>query len=1331
MKRFVLRVLSSNYFRIPAAVLVLYAIVGFVALPFAIRWYLPKVSVERTKCRAEVGKLRINPFLLTVNAANFSLTDPEGVSLAAFDRLYVNFDIGNPFRRAIVVRTFSIDNPTANIVIEPDGSINAAGLTGGGSKPETPEDKGPSTPPRLILDNFSLTGGKLTLTDRRAGTPATVVFQDLSIQLKGISTFQDRNGSYSFSAATPNGETLQWRGEMSLAPFRSSGHFDIGGVYTKTLWEFARNNLNLEAPDGRMDLATDYRFDLSEPAPQLVLENLKFGLTGLSLKLAGAQEPFFDLGTFSIESVRFDLASRKIGVGKILADGGSLRAAIGKSGSINLLQAVKAAPAKIEKEKEKENPPPAAPGAAESPAPAETSPPAESSTSPKLSTPAKTSSPGDGAAPAREAAPAEGSVSTKPSAPVEGSPPAKAPAAAESSAPAKDPPPAESSTSPKVSTPAKTSSPGDGAAPAKEAAPAEGPVSTKPSTPVEAPTPAKAPAAAESSAPAGSSASAESPAPDKESAPAESSAPAEGAVPSEGSAPAEASTPVPPWTVDVDAVDIKNIALAFQDLSRGSPMKASVASLSVSFTARIEAGTQKKVLIQHLGTQLGGVHLSAGDLPLLEAAGIDIQDGELDLFGQRITIARIRLNDGRFDATRDKDGRMGFERLVPPRDETAAKPAAASGPPWQYLVKDFEISNFRSDLRDLSVSEAPLYRIDGLNVRVSGIDGKSPMDFEAGFGLEKKGKASFKGRVDPSGMSVEAAIDVSALPLAPLQPYVASFADAELRSGALSTRGKFRYGVPGAGARLAYEGSFELDKLRLYQPKAKEPELGWDALKIPQLALNIEPNSLQIKEIKLSKPVGHVIIAKDKTLNLAKMIKEQPARSQPPASKKENGGGFPFSIGRVLIDNGDIVFADFSLQPKFMARIHDLKGQIGKLSSESTQAATVRLAGGVDRYGSVKVEGSIVPGDYKRSTELTLAFRNVAMASITPYSGKFAGRAIKSGRLTLDLKYKIRDSKMEGDNKIIVQNLVLGEHVNSPDAVNLPLDIAVALLTDSKGRIELGLPVSGDLDNPQFSIAPLVWKAFKAVLTKVATAPFRALGALFGGGKGAGAEDIQVVAFEAGSAELVPPEKEKLAKVAAALDKRPQLALAVQGRYTPDSDAMELKQEAVAQAVHAELGTEEKTPSSPLDFSNSKTARAIQKLYVEKFGKPSLEELEQAVRNGKIKPREELAQDMNPKGRKASVFSKMASAVKLDRVVTGLRSPQKWAALSSEMFWRLVEGSPYPEQELVQLAKDRERAVASELLTAGLKDESRLRSKPPQAVEPNKEPSARLFLEAK
>jgi hypothetical protein len=214
------------------------------------------------------------------------------------------------------------------------------------------------------------------------------------------------------------------------------------------------------------------------------------------------------------------------------------------------------------------------------------------------------------------------------------------------------------------------------------------------------------------------------------------------------------------------------------------------------------------------------------------------------------------------------------------------------------------------------------------------------------------------------------------------------------------------------------------------------------------------------------------------------------------------------------------------------------------MSSDRGARAQVQIEGRVDDYGMSKINGEINFFEPAVYTDMSVLFRNLEMTRLTPYSGKFVGRRIDSGKLSLDLKYFIEDGKLKGDNQIIVERIQLGEKIESPDAVSLPLNLAIAILEDADGVIDIGLPVSGDLADPKFRYGQLIWKAFTNLITKLATAPFRALGALFGGNS----ETLDAIIFESGSVALLPPEVEKLTNLAKALEKRPHLKLIIQER---------------------------------------------------------------------------------------------------------------------------------------------------------------------------------------
>ena len=250
------------------------------------------------------------------------------------------------------------------------------------------------------------------------------------------------------------------------------------------------------------------------------------------------------------------------------------------------------------------------------------------------------------------------------------------------------------------------------------------------------------------------------------------------------------------------------------------------------------------------------------------------------------------------------------------------------------------------------------------------------------------------------------------------------------------------------------------------------------------------------------------------------------------------------------------------------------------------------------------MRGALNPFSPLANTNLNVVFRNVDMVPASPYAMKFAGYRIAEGKISLDLRYRVRDRKLEGDNKIVIDKLTLGERVDSPDALKLPLELAIAVLKDADGRIELGLPVTGDLSDPQFSYAAVLWKAFSNVLTSVVTAPFRALAGLFGGS----GEKLQAIEFDPGSDRLLPPEREKLLQVAQLLARRGQLRLSVPGQFSEAADGAALRARSVRVEIarRAGLSLEADEAPGPLDLTDAKVRGAVRELFTQRFGAPAV-----------------------------------------------------------------------------------------------------------------------------
>src|SRR5439155_2407756 len=315
----------------------------------------------------------------------------------------------------------------------------------------------------------------------------------------------------------------------------------------------------------------------------------------------------------------------------------------------------------------------------------------------------------------------------------------------------------------------------------------------------------------------------------------------------------------------------------------------------------------------------------------------------------------------------------------------------------------------------------------------------------------------------------------------------------------------------------------------------------------------------------------------------------------PPGRSQTVDESFPVRIQRLRLHNAKLDFSDLSLRPQFAAKIYELNGVVTGLSSNRDSRSQIELDGRVDEFGLVRIRGELNPFAPADNTDVNVVFKNVDMVPASPYSMKFAGYKIAEGKISLDLQYKVRNRQLEGTNQIVMDKLTMGERVDSPDALKLPLELAIAILKDSDGRIDLGLPVSGDMSDPQFSYGAVMWKAINTLLTKIVSAPFRALGSLFGGS----GEKLEAIDFDPGSDRLLPPEREKLKHVAEVLTKRPQLQLSVPGQYSEAADGAALKARTVRVEIAKRAGIklEAGEEPGPLDLRARAVRVAMRDLY--------------------------------------------------------------------------------------------------------------------------------------
>lgn len=502
--------------------------------------------------------------------------------------------------------------------------------------------------------------------------------------------------------------------------------------------------------------------------------------------------------------------------------------------------------------------------------------------------------------------------------------------------------------------------------------------------------------------------------------------------------------------------------------------------------------------------------------------------------------------------------------------------------PFLWSIGEIQLNKSRLSLTDLQPTTPAKIAVENINSRLSGLsqDMTKSLDFGLSYFVESSGKSEINGQIIPTPLNLKAAINLDHLALQIIQPYLNDHARVTIEEGALSVNGDLTLASSPDTQALNgdFSGTINISQFNTLDQTIDERLIGWENLSIEPIKVNFNPLSIDINDIRLDQPYGRVIVTEDRSINLAKLGVNQPAdeqgapdAAQPPpqpiAAKKAESAPesqpIPLKINRILLNNGAAYFADLSLTPQFGTSIQNLNGEISGLSSENLERASVDIKGTIEDYGKARIKGKINPLSGDLYTDLAVNFDNVELSTMTPYSGRYAGYSIDKGKLNLHLNYKIANRQLVGENRLILDQFELGESVNSDESMNLPLELALAILKDRNGVIDIDLPTRGDLDDPNFKISGIVLTALTNVITKAATAPFSMIGNLVGGDP----EALNSVAFEPGKAVLTTEQISNLEKLAKALNSRPQLMLEIRSMVDKEQDADQLRKVKLEKAL--------------------------------------------------------------------------------------------------------------------------------------------------------------------
>jgi hypothetical protein len=413
-------------------------------------------------------------------------------------------------------------------------------------------------------------------------------------------------------------------------------------------------------------------------------------------------------------------------------------------------------------------------------------------------------------------------------------------------------------------------------------------------------------------------------------------------------------------------------------------------------------------------------------------------------------------------------------------------------------------------------------------------------------------------------------LEARELPLAILQPYVPDTLAAEIRDGRLSFAFDVRYGQPAQPTLLSLGGTAEIVGFIVDVSGREEPVLAWERIALGNIALDLQPDRLVIEEISIDGLDSSFRIYPNGDTNIGRVLHAatdtDEAEPLQPETAGEDAGDimFPFTVRRIVIDGSTLLYSDELIRPPVSVRIDELLGEFVELDSAPESRLTAQIHGAVGGHGRADIGGNAMLFAPAPDLDAKVSFENIEMTDFSPYAGKFAGYEILQGKMFLDLHYTLSGTRIKGDNHALFDQFELGDRVDSEDAISLPIKLALSLLRDRQGRINLTLPVEGDIDDPEFRFGHLVWQALVNVLTKMVTAPFSFIASVFGGGP-----DMEYAQFAPGSAVLSDAEHEKFRPLALALIERPRLIVEIQGAADTRDDRDSLREQKYAALVAA------------------------------------------------------------------------------------------------------------------------------------------------------------------
>ena len=616
-----------------------------------------------------------------------------------------------------------------------------------------------------------------------------------------------------------------------------------------------------------------------------------------------------------------------------------------------------------------------------------------------------------------------------------------------------------------------------------------------------------------------------------------------------------------------------------------------------------------------------GVEADADD-GLLSANRLSVGNIRFGLNEQELSTGTVNIDGVSLSLLRDADGQLNLLAPLQNSADESGGDDTGTGAPFRWTVAGVELANSAVSWRDEQPQLPAELALEDLSISIDEISHRleEPVNYNASGALNGGGKLSINGQATLAPFTLEAGLSGSGIALSQFGAYINQAANLDVRDGLLSVDGNLDLDQQQDPLTGTFSGTGEVASLDMRLGDSDQPLIRWQSVRLEPLEYNVAPARLQIGTITLVGPAVNVVRDSNGTHNVERIVRSSPSDESAPAGETTSSDGEPgfiFRIGQLMLEEGAISYTDRTLDPTFATRFDQLRGSVTGLSNVAPQQGQISIQGRVGDVATMTLDGSVGALGTDDTSDLKLTMENVSLPMLSPYFGRYLGYSVDSGKLKLDLDYEFSGSRLDAANSVILDRLELGGPVPSDEAVSAPVKLGLALLRDRQGVIDINLPISGDLESPDFSIGQVVMRTFVNLVAKAATSPFSMLGSIadFAGLSG---EELGNVRFEAGRTELADGEGVKLEALGKALNERPGLALNVRGAVAPEADGDALRRQKLFEQLDIADGASASTRIARLEqaYADSDYVASVEAFRNDVAGgnvEPGKQEWEQAL----------------------------------------------------------------------------------------------------------------------